>query len=284
MKKALKNFLGFLILMGLVVGLQIAAIVILSLIFGLDANFTMTNERDVLVFLFATIGQLLASLIFVKFILKKNFSYIWLKREKLLENFSLGFFIGFLQISVFVILAMIFSYAQVKNINFNRIDLKFFMFLIGFTIQSTSEEFLVRGIFTGYLFEKMKASYAVLIPAFIFSLLHLFNGGYTFLSALNTFLVGIFYGILILACKNILLVSGAHSAWNFSMSLIYGLPVSGQVKIEGLIGIENLNVNAMGGIYGPEGSFLVTIIECLSILCAYLYIKKRGFYGKESSL
>ena len=126
-----------------------------------------------------------------------------------------------------------------------------------------------------YLSEKFSTKIALVVPAIIFGLLHLANPGVTLVSTINTMLVGILYGIMLLKTENLLFTCGAHSAWNFTMGIVYGLPVSGLGDMKHLFTFDFINKKALGGIYGPEGTFLVCIILFVSILYFYFY-KKRG--------
>ena len=78
----------------------------LSLIFYGQTYFKSDYKNANLVMLAGTTGQLLAAIFFVKFILKKKFDYIFFKREGLAKNIGIGLFLGFLQISLYVLLDM----------------------------------------------------------------------------------------------------------------------------------------------------------------------------------
>ena len=90
-----------------------------------------------------------------------------------------------------------------RGINYGNFNLIFLAYFIGFFIQSTSEEVLVRGILTRVLSDKFGRTVAILLPSIVFGLLHLGNEGVTILSTLNTILVGIFFAKLLFYKKNI---------------------------------------------------------------------------------
>lgn len=246
----------------------------LSLIFYGKTYFNNDYKNANLVMLMGTTGQLLAAIFFVKFILKKKSDYIFFKRESLAKTTSIGLFLGFLQISIYVLLDVgrgALGYSGSSYGNFNLIFLAYF---IAFFIQSTSEEVLVRGILTRVLCDRFGRNVAILLPSIFFGLLHLGNEGVTILSTLNTILVGIFFGKLLFYKENIMLTSGVHAGWNFSMAMIYGLNVSGFSGFDSLLNFKILNYNLYDEIYGPEGSIVVTVIEILSIL-AIFYLERR---------
>lgn len=199
----------------------------LSLIFYGQTYFKSDYKNANLVMLAGTTGQLLAAIFFVKFILKKKADYIFFKREGLAKYIGLGLFLGFLQISLYVLLDMGRGVLGYEKINLGNLNLIFLAYFIAFFIQSTSEEVLVRGILTRVLFDKYGRKVAILFPSIFFGLLHLGNEGVTILSTLNTILVGLFFAKLLFYSDNIMLTSGVHAGWNFSMAMIYGLNVSG---------------------------------------------------------
>ena len=282
-KNKIKNFLKIILrifVLLLAIGVLTGGIMLaLSLIFYGKTYFNSDYKNANLVMLMGTTGQLLAGIFFVKFILKKKIDYIYFKTEGLAKNICIGLCLGLLQISIYVLLDMgrgVLGYSGSSYGNFNLIFLAYF---IGFFIQSTSEEVLVRGILTRVLSDKFGRKVAILLPSIFFGLLHLGNEGVTILSTLNTILVGIFFAKLLFYKENIMLTSGVHAGWNFSMAMIYGLNVSGFSGFDSLLNFKILNYNLYDEIYGPEGSIVVTFIEIISIFIIF-YLEKRKEVNK----
>ncbi|MBS4871709.1 MAG: CPBP family intramembrane metalloprotease [Peptoniphilus sp. oral taxon 375] len=245
----------------------------LSIIFyGQTYNRDYKNAN--LVMLMGTTGQLLAAIFFVKIILKKKIDYIFFKTEGLAKNIGIGLFLGFLQISIYVLLDMGRGALEYSGSSYGNFNLIFLAYFIAFFIQSTSEEILVRGILTRALSDRFGRNVAILLPSIVFGLLHLGNEGVTILSTLNTILVGIFFAKLLFYKDNIMLTSGVHAGWNFSMAMIYGLNVSGFSGFDSLLNFKILNYNLYDEIYGPEGSIVVTFIEIISIFIIF-YLERR---------
>ena len=97
-RKFLKNIcIIFLLIFILTYGFTILFSLFFYRILSLERNL----ENQNLVFLFATLGEILSAILFTKFILKKPLSYIWLKKVGALKNFLMGLFIGFFQITFF---------------------------------------------------------------------------------------------------------------------------------------------------------------------------------------
>lgn len=279
-KRKIKNYfkiiLKLLILLAMIAIFTGGIMLALSLIFYGQTYFNSDYKNANLVMLMGTTGQLSAAILFVKFILKKRLDYIFFKRDKLAKNIGLGLFLGFLQISTYVLLDMGSGVLGYQGMNLGNLNLFFLAYFIAFFIQSTSEEVLVRGLLTRALFDKFGKKIAIILPSIFFGLLHLGNEGVTVLSTLNTILVGIFFAKLLFYTDNIMVTSGAHAGWNFSMAMIYGLNVSGFSGFDSLLNFKILSYNLYDKTYGPEGSIVVTFIEIISILIIFYLEKRKG--------
>lgn len=279
-KRKIKNFfkiiLKILILLAMIAIFTGGIMLALSLIFYRQTYFNSDYKNANLVMLMGTTGQLSAAILFVKFILKKKADYIYFKRGKLAKNITLGLFLGFLQISTYVLLDMGSGVLGYQGMNLGNLNLIFLAYFIAFFIQSTSEEVLVRGLLTRALFYKFGKKIAIILPSVFFGLLHLGNEGVTILSTLNTILVGIFFAKLLFYTDNIMVTSGAHAGWNFSMAMIYGLNVSGFSGFDSLLNFKILNYALYDKVYGPEGSIVVTFIEIISIFIIFYLEKRKG--------
>lgn len=279
-KNKIKNFfkiiLKILILIVMIAIFTGGIMLALSLIFYGQTYFNSDYKNANLVMLMGTTGQLSAAILFVKFILKKRLDYIFFKRDKLAKNIALGLFFGFLQISLYVLVDLGRGVLGYQGMNLGNLNLFFLAYFIAFFIQSTSEEVLVRGILTRVLFDKFGKKIAIILPSIFFGLLHLGNEGVTVLSTLNTILVGIFFAKLLFYTDNIMVTSGAHAGWNFSMAMIYGLNVSGFSGFDSLLNFKILNYALYDKVYGPEGSIVVTFIEIISIFIIFYLEKRKG--------
>ena len=279
-KNKIKNFfkiiLKILILIVMIAIFTGGIMLALSLIFYGQTYFNSDYKNANLVMLMGTTGQLSAAILFEKFILKKRLDYIFFKRDKLAKNIALGLFFGFLQISLYVLVDLGRGVLGYQGMNLGNLNLFFLAYFIAFFIQSTSEEVLVRGILTRVLFDKFGKKIAIILPSIFFGLLHLGNEGVTVLSTLNTILVGIFFAKLLFYTDNIMVTSGAHAGWNFSMAMIYGLNVSGFSGFDSLLNFKILNYALYDKVYGPEGSIVVTFIEIISIFIIFYLEKKKG--------
>ncbi|HKM52219.1 MAG TPA: CPBP family intramembrane glutamic endopeptidase, partial [Isosphaeraceae bacterium] len=133
------------------------------------------------------------------------------------------------------------------------------MFLLLF-ISATNEEL----VFRGYPFQKLVESLgppgAVAVSSACFGLAHLGNSHHTWISTVNTMLVGVPLSIAYLRTRSLWMPVGIHFAWNYVQGFVFGLPVSGFTFPTTLL---NARVHGgewlTGSAYGPEGGLLCTI-------------------------
>ncbi|MGX8687931.1 MAG: CPBP family intramembrane glutamic endopeptidase, partial [bacterium] len=160
--------------------------------------------------------------------------------------------------------------------------LLFFAFFICVFIQSAAEEIADRC----YLYQKLRRRYrwpwvAVLVNSLFFMALHLGNPGVTMLGLLQVFLIGVLFSLIVYFWDSLWAVMWAHMAWNFSQSIVFGLPNSGIVSKYSLFRLDA--ASAADGLFyntsfGVEGSLGANIMIGAVILLVLLFglITKRG--------
>ncbi|MGB7592536.1 MAG: type II CAAX endopeptidase family protein [Terriglobia bacterium] len=134
------------------------------------------------------------------------------------------------------------------------------LFLI-LLITATNEEL----VFRGYPFQKLVESLgppgAVAVSSAFFGLAHLGNSHHTWISTLNTMLVGIPLSIAYLRTRSLWMPVGMHFTWNYVQGFVFGLPVSGYTFPSSLLKVQVHGAAWLtGSEYGPEGGLLSTIV------------------------
>ena len=134
------------------------------------------------------------------------------------------------------------------------------LFLI-LLITATNEEL----VFRGYPFQKLVESLgppgAVAVSSAFFGLAHLGNSHHTWISTLNTMLVGIPLSIAYLRTRSLWMPVGMHFTWNYVQGFVFGLPVSGYTFSPSLLKVQVHGAAWLtGSEYGPEGGLLSTIV------------------------
>jgi membrane protease YdiL (CAAX protease family) len=118
-----------------------------------------------------------------------------------------------------------------------------------------AEELMFRGYPFQRLVEGIGATGAIIVFSVLFGVVHLSNPGESVWGLINTVAIGILLAIAYLRTKALWLPWGIHFAWNATLGLALGLPVSGlrlfNVAVHGTaIGPKWLT----GGSYGIEAS------------------------------
>jgi len=156
------------------------------------------------------------------------------------------------------------------------------LLLFAVFVQSSSEELIDRA----YLYQVLKKGYrnrwvAILGNAVIFALLHGFNPGVTLLSLTNIFVTGVLLSLLVSYYDSLWCAFGVHTGWNFTQSILLGLPNSGLVVPYSIFELDTASASnsfAYHVAFGIEGTILSTLV--LAIACIVIY-RLAGRYGKE---
>ena len=119
--------------------------------------------------------------------------------------------------------------------------------------------------FRGYPFQRLidaiGPGFATVLMCVIFGVAHLRNPDSTGASTLVTVLAGWLLAVAYLRTRALWVGWGIHFAWNATMGILFGLPVSGINNFSPVI-LSNANgpVWLTGDGYGPEGSLLAAIV------------------------
>jgi len=156
--------------------------------------------------------------------------------------------------------------------------LTLFGYALAFLCQSAGEEIIFRGYYLQNLIECWRPLAATAATAVGFSLLHCANPGFSQMAALNIFLIGIWFAMAYFLTASLWVPIGFHWGWNTSLSVIFGLPVSGmdfpallQVRISGEAALWT------GGSFGPEGGLAVTLLTTALLLgtARMMFVRRR---------
>jgi membrane protease YdiL (CAAX protease family) len=184
----------------------------------------------------------------------------------------IGFFIGSVAIIVSVLVLLILGYVEISLYAFS-IDI-LFMFL-QYTAVAFFEEYFFRGYIQHSLYLSHSLILSVLLSALIFTLLHIINPSFGYISALNIFLIGIVFSVMTYKTQNLNLAIGYHLSWNFFQGSIFGIAVSGTHISKPLLLTSNTINNIYdGGDFGIEGGVVCTAVTVI-VLIITLFIKKK---------
>jgi CAAX protease family protein len=126
-------------------------------------------------------------------------------------------------------------------------------------------------IFRGYAFQTLLRGAPAIVPILLFSLYfgwaHWNNPNRTLFSTANTTLAGIWLSIAYLRIRNLWFPTALHFAWNWTMGVFFGIPISG-LRIESplLVTSDDGPVWLTGGSYGSEGGAAATAVLIAGII------------------
>jgi uncharacterized protein len=152
-----------------------------------------------------------------------------------------------------------------------------------FLLAGAFEELMFRGFPLQALIHNLGGWAAVGITSVFFGLAHVANANASVFSTINTVLAGAWLGTAYLMTRSLWLATGLHYSWNFIMTFVFGLPVSGITTFQNLAwlrGESSFPGWVSGGDYGPEAGAAAT----LALLVSTLLIWKSGWFRPDAEM
>jgi membrane protease YdiL (CAAX protease family) len=196
------------------------------------------------------------------------------------KNFLYGSLLGLISTTVIVLLLYLFGTIK---LNSTSAISSFSTYLIWQLLlnfgTAIGEEVMFRGYVTGVLNRFHNAAISFLLPSVLFSLLHFLNSGYQIVGAVNTFLVAILFTYMTYKTDSLWMAIGYHFVWNWSLSGLFSLNVSGGGQGNGIFGFITVKESILGTwSYGPEGGLLCTFVLISIFLLVYKIHNKAVQY------
>jgi len=156
---------------------------------------------------------------------------------------------------------------------------------IGFIIQGSTEEIILRGWLMGLIASRHGLVLAVILNSALFALLH---GGNMEPSKelatglANIVLFGLFISLYAAKEGSVWGVCGWHAAWNWLLEVGFGIEVSGQVidvqpLVMDLASEPSVAWWITGGDFGPEASVVTTAV----LLAGTAFLMARGGFARR---
>jgi membrane protease YdiL (CAAX protease family) len=124
-----------------------------------------------------------------------------------------------------------------------------------FAVLALAEELLFRGYALSALGVAVGFWPAATILACTFGALHLLNDGENLVGAANVVMYALFAALTIRRTGNLWFAIGVHAAWDYALSVLYGVPTSGTHFDHAVLQAELHGPSWLtGGTVGPEGS------------------------------
>ena len=146
-------------------------------------------------------------------------------------------------------------------------------------IQSSAEELGCRG----FLYQKLLRSYrnpavAIIGNSLLFGILHLLNDGVTVLSFVNIVVVAVFFSLIVYYTDSLWCAFMAHTVWNYTQNIIFGLPNSGIVSVFSVFKLDAgaaVNSFAYNVGFGIEGTIVADVVLILATVAVYAWGRSR---------
>ena len=226
--------------------------------------------------LYAMAGMIAASVLCWKFIEKRKLSEMGVTKN--VSGWFTGAFTGAGLLFVCVGAVMLTGGISFEGLSGDANAPVLMLLLGGYIIQSAAEEFLCRGLVLCSLKDRVSVPAAVAASTFVFAFNHWgnFMGSepkYIFSGVLCLIVISCVFSFLTLKTGSIWAACGLHAMWNFCLSCVLGLHLSGEKSPAAVIGMKSVGENLLnGGKYGIEASIIADIvIAAATVLMWYIY-------------
>jgi len=133
--------------------------------------------------------------------------------------------------------------------------------LVTLAVAALAEEVAFRGYPYRRLIESIGPVAATIGMTLLFALGHVLNPGANWTSTLVTMLAGLLLSVAWLRTHGLWLGWGFHFAWNASIGILFGLPISGINDFASVLQTRAVGQPWLtGGDYGPEGAAFTAIV------------------------
>ncbi len=142
--------------------------------------------------------------------------------------------------------------------------------VLSIVIASVGEEVLFRSTMLRVLQDRFGAAWAILATSILFSLAHNWNPSASLISGLNTFLIGVAFGSVIVLGGSIWVAAACHAAWNVLVALFFGSVSGYDAGLSWMKLVPNdastLSPLLLGDAYGIESGLLCTAVITFSLV------------------
>jgi len=126
-------------------------------------------------------------------------------------------------------------------------------------------------VFRGYPFQRLIQAIgptgATVVMAIYFGYVHIHNTDASVTSVLVTILAGVLLSVAYLRTRALWLPWGIHFAWNVSMGVVFGLPVSGYLDFGTIVQTQTVGRPTLtGGAYGPEAALATFVVLVIGMV------------------
>ena len=251
---------------------QMLALLVLGIKIS-DRHFQPDTFQLAVLEMFLLAGTFIIVGIFRRWVDRGSFRSLGFESTGLGRELFTGLWLGAAMISAgFVLLVALGEIAWVAT---NADVQKLFWSLVLFMAVALTEELIFRGYILNNLLRSMNRWVALLVSSLFFSLVHMGNANFTFLSFISIFLAGLLLGLPFIFNKRLWLPVALHFSWNFFQGPVFGFNVSGNNEYSLITQSRSADSMLNGGKFGFEGSICAVIFLSAAILLLGMYYRRK---------
>ena len=198
------------------------------------------------------------------------------------KNLLIGLLLGFAMNGLCAFVAFL---NKDLAFSFSSFDILYLaMGLIAVFIQSGAEELVMRGYLYGAVNARHGVMAAFIVNSLVFALLHGANTGVSITGILLLILISILTSLFVWRYGSLWMAMGLHTGWNYTQSLLLGLPNSGLVSKKSLLHLDAASDSIFySAAFGLEGGITIIVILCV-IIAFILFLKpSENVTNKENN-
>lgn len=196
--------------------------------------------------------------------------------KRWMRDAALGLLIGFLMVTVAVAVISVFGNLTVTVTVTGRTLQLAAVELVVLASGAMMEEVMFRGYPFQRLVESVGAPAAIAVLSGLFGAAHWANPNSSVWGMINTAGVGVLFSIAYLRTRSLWLPWGIHFAWNATLGLLFGLPVSGIMSFAVIVRSKATGpIWLTGGSYGIEASALGSAVIAAGLIAVLIFITPR---------
>ena len=169
----------------------------------------------------------------------------------------------------------------------------FIILFIAVFVQSAAEEMVCRG----FIYQRVLRTYrgkfwlAVLINSVFFGMIHLGNNGISVMAIVDLGVTGLLFSAMVYYFDSLWMAMAAHAGWNFTQSILAGLPNSGIVvpysvfKLDAAAARDSFFYNVAFGVEGTVPAIAIQAVVLVALVAVGIKLggKPTDIWAGEES-
>ena len=150
----------------------------------------------------------------------------------------------------------------------------FIILFIAVFVQSAAEEMICRGFIYQRVLRTYKGKFwlAVLINSVFFGMIHLGNNGISVMAIVDLVVTGLLFSAMVYYFDSLWMAMAAHAGWNFTQSILAGLPNSGNVvpysvfSLDAASARDSFFYNVAFGVEGTVPAIAIQVVVLIALV------------------